>query len=184
MVFGLFRRRSDETAAALYRLVVEQARSPVFYTDFFVPDTVEGRFELIVLHCGLLVARLGRDPGTRETGRELAETFFADMDRTLREMGIGDVTVPKKMRRIADAFYGRLTAYEAAGSGPALVEAVARNVYDDAPPQGVAEDLAAYLAATMAALAAADAARLAAGEIPWPAPARGPSQDAPRGGTT
>jgi cytochrome b pre-mRNA-processing protein 3 len=170
MVFGLFRRRSDETAATLYHQVVGQARQPVFYIDFSVADTVEGRFELIVLHCGLLVARLGRDPATRETGAQLAETFFADMDRTLREMGIGDVSVPKKMRKIADAFYGRLTAYEQAAGSPALVEAVARNVYDGAPAPGAAEALASYIEAAIAALAAADAAVLRAGSIPWPEP--------------
>ena len=170
MVFGLFRRRSDEAAASLYHQVVGQARQPAFYTDFAVADTVEGRFELIVLHCGLLVARLGRDPSTRETGTQLAETFFSDMDRTHREMGVSDVAVPKKMRKIADAFYGRLTAYEAAAGSPALVEAVGRNVYDGAPPPGAAEALSSYLEATMAALAAADAAALRAGSIPWPEP--------------
>lgn len=171
MVFGLLRRRRDDGTGALYAAIVAQARRPVFYVDLAVPDTVEGRFELMVLHCGLVVARLGRDDATRETGTRLAEAFFDDMDRTLRETGVGDVTVPRKMKKIASAFYGRLTAYEAAGDRAALAEALARNVYDGAAPAGAAEALATYVEAAIAALGAADPAALAAADIPWPRPA-------------
>lgn len=182
MVFGLLRRRRDDATAALYAAVVAQARQPAFYAGLAVPDTVEGRFELMVLHCGLVVARLGRDPETREAGTRLAETFFDDMDRTLRETGVGDLSVPKKMKKIAGAFYGRLTAYETAGTGPALVAALARNVYDGRPPEGAAEALAAYMERTVAALAAADAGTIAGGTILWPpvpAVSAAASDDAP-----
>ncbi len=135
---------------------------------------------MLILHTGLVVARLGRDPATREAGTRLAELFFEDMDRTLREDGVGDVAVPKRIKKIAAAFYGRLTAYETAPDRAALVDAVARNVYDGRPPEGAAEALATYIGQTVAALSGAAAATVAGGALPWP-PVRGrttpPSKD-------
>lgn len=183
MVFGLFRRRNDEPIVDLYIAVVAQARAPRFYADLAVPDTIEGRFEMMVVHCGLVVARLGRDPATRETGTRLAEIFFDDMDRTLRETGVGDISVPKKVRKLASAFYGRLTAYETAGGGPALAEAVSRNIYDGRAPEGAAEALAAYIGAAAAALAATDASAVATGTLPWP-PIPGPTGGTDNEGST
>ncbi len=168
MVFGLFRRRNDEPTDTLYAAVIAQARAADLYAELGVPDTVEGRFEMMILHCGLVVARLGRDAGTREAGTRLAELFFEDMDRTLREDGVGDVSVPKRIKKIAAAFYGRLTAYETAPSRDALVDAVSRNVYDERAPAGAAEALATYIQAAIVALGAAEASAVAGGAIPWP----------------
>lgn len=174
MILGLFRRRDDEAAERLYTAIVAHARTPTFYLDYAVPDTVEGRFELIVAHVGLLVARLtaAGEPHVR-VGQRLAEAFFSDMDRNLREMGIGDLTVPKRMKKIAGAFYGRLDAYQAALADPdpaALNAAVLRNVYDGVTAEGAAERLASYLKAASTALAATEAASLAAPPLAFPDP--------------
>lgn len=175
MILGLFRRRDDRKADDLYAAVVAHARNPVFYTDFAVPDSVEGRFELIVAHCGLLVARFtGAGEPHAGFGRRLAEAFFADMDRNLREMGIGDLTVPKRMKKIAGAFYGRTEALQAAladADPAASAEVVRRNVYDGAAPAGAAEALAGYLHAAALHLAAADLDTLKVDPAPFPDPA-------------
>lgn len=176
MLFGLFRRKREDTVSALYARCVGQARAQDFYARLGVPDTVDGRFELVVLHCGLAVARLSAGgPEVREVGRRLAEVFFADMDRSLREMGVGDLSVPKKMTKIAQAFYGRINAYKGGLSEPgdeALRAAVVRNVFDGkAPDSSAAAALAAYVRALSDALAAADDAAVAAGRIVFPDPA-------------
>lgn len=133
MIFGLFKRRGDPVADPLYASIVAQARQPVFYLDFAVADTLDGRFDMIVLHLALVIARLKEgDEAARGAARDVAETFFADMDRSLREMGIADLKVPKKVREMANAFYGRLTAYEealATEGADRLAEALNRNIY-------------------------------------------------------
>jgi cytochrome b pre-mRNA-processing protein 3 len=153
-----FRRRSQaRIIAALYGAVVAQARLAAFYTDYAVPDTVEGRFDLIVLHLVLLLRRLGQEsgketgqetrPGTalrRSLGQDLFDEFCRDLDANLREMGVGDLAVPKRMQRFAEAFYGRQSAYGEALSGADqrdFEKALARNIY-----QGREGDDAAQLA--------------------------------------
>src|SRR6202034_1850226 len=112
MILAACRRRlHNRNIHALYGMIVAQARSRVFYADYGVPDTVEGRFELIVLHLVLLLRRLG--PGHR-LGQRVFDAFCRDLDDNLREMGVGDMAVPKHMRRFAEAFYGRQDAYIAA----------------------------------------------------------------------
>ncbi len=147
---------------------------PVFYLDYSVPDTVEGRFELIVLHCGLVVSRLGGgDDAAREEGRRLAEAFFADMDRSLREMGTGDLSVAKKMKKIASAFYGRVGAYQSAleaGDLMRLAAALDKNIYDDAAPAGACEALAQYTAKAAADLQAATVESILSAALPWEQP--------------
>ena len=125
---------SRRTAHQLYGSIVTQARSKEFYTRFGVQDSVEGRFELITLH-HFIVLNVLKKHG--EQGQELAsgliDRYFEDIDDNLREMGIGDTSVPKKMHKFADAFYGRITAYEKAVSNndhPALSAAIARNVFN------------------------------------------------------
>jgi cytochrome b pre-mRNA-processing protein 3 len=171
MVFGLFKRRSDDRALALYGEVIAAARRPSFYEGLRVPDTVEGRLELLMLHGGLVVARLSADDGDRDLARTLTEVFFADMDRTLREMGIGDLSVPKKMKSVAGAFYGRLQAYGEAPGEEALAEALSRNVYAGAEVGGSAVALARYVRAAAARLAETNPATLAAGRLDLPDPA-------------
>ena len=87
---------------------------PCFYRDYAVADTVNGRFDLIVLHLSLLLDRLAQDPALRDLGQGIFDRFCQDMDDNLREMGIGDLAVPKEMRRMGEAFYGRAQAYRAA----------------------------------------------------------------------
>jgi cytochrome b pre-mRNA-processing protein 3 len=167
MVLGLFKRpRPDERPATLYRLAVAAARQPALYEHFGVPDTIEGRIEMVMLHVGLVMSRLSADTN-RELQRALSEAFFADMDASLREIGISDVAVPKKMKAIASAFYGRLKAYEAARGEAELVEALQRNVHAGTERPEVAA-LARYVRAFAAALAQSDADRLAAGTVPLP----------------
>lgn len=174
MLFGLFKRDTAASAAGdLYAAAVAAARRPALYADLGVADVVEGRFELVLLHTVLVVRRLGTEGAAeRDTGRALAEAYFADMDRTLREMGIGDLGVPKRMKKISAAFYGRLSAYDAAlaaGDLEALRQALVRNVYDGAEAPGAA-GLAQLVAATAAALAAQPTADLLAGRVAFPEP--------------
>jgi len=138
MMFRLFRRRSrQDTISTLYGTIVAQARLPGFYREYGVADTVNGRFDLLVLHLSMVIDRLAEEPGSREAGQALFDRFCQDMDHNLREMGIGDLSVPKEMQRIGQAFYGRAQAYRSAlavdGEG-ALVEALTRNIYESSPP--------------------------------------------------
>ena len=115
MIFPLFRRpMRPDTISALYGTIVAQARMPCFYHDYAVADTVNGRFDLIVLHLALVLDRLAGEPALRDLGQGLFDRFCRDMDDNLREMGIGDLKVPKEMRRMGEAFYGRAQAYRAA----------------------------------------------------------------------
>ena len=112
MIFPLFRRRvRPDTISTLYGTIVAQARLPCFYREYGVPDTVNGRFDLLVLHLALVLDRLADESQLRELGQALFDHFCSDMDRNLREMGIGDLSVPKHMQRVGEAFYGRARAY-------------------------------------------------------------------------
>ena len=116
MMFHFFRRNpSNRSIAALYGMIVAQARTAAFYRSYGVPDTVNGRFEMVVLHAVLVLRRLESEPApVRGLGQALFDRFCADMDGNLREMGVGDLAVPDRMRRIGEAFYGRQAAYAAA----------------------------------------------------------------------
>jgi cytochrome b pre-mRNA-processing protein 3 len=134
MMLAGFRRRSQaRIIAALYGAVVAQARLAAFYADYGVPDTVEGRFDLIVLHLVLLLRRLGQETDLRRSlGQDLFDEFCRDLDANLREMGVGDLAVPKRMQRFAEAFYGRQSAYGAAlaaADRQDFAKALARNIY-------------------------------------------------------
>jgi cytochrome b pre-mRNA-processing protein 3 len=128
MVFGLFRTKTDERPLAIYRWIVAAARQPVFYERFGVPDTVEGRIEMLMLHTGLVMSRLAATDGDRDLSRAVAEAFFTDVDANLRELAVSDVAVPKKMKKVASAFYGRVQAYEEAAGEDGLAEALTRNL--------------------------------------------------------
>jgi cytochrome b pre-mRNA-processing protein 3 len=171
MIFPLFRRSARPgTISALYGAIVAQARLPGFYRDYGVPDTVEGRFELIVLHLALLLDRLAEEPALRTLGQGVFDRFCQDMDHNLREMGVGDLTVPKQMRRMGEAFYGRAQAYRealAAADDKALVESLARNIYGGAQGQQ-AHRLAAYMREAVGHLKALDQSALAAAELRFP----------------
>jgi cytochrome b pre-mRNA-processing protein 3 len=121
--------RTAPQSRPLYEAIVAAARHPSHYTGMGVADTVEGRFEMLCLYLYLALARL-KGENREEFRGELTDMFFADMDRALREMGVGDISVGKKVRKMAESFYGRVSAYEAAGEDDAgLAAALARNVY-------------------------------------------------------
>ncbi len=160
-------------AAHLYLAAVEQARQPAFYLHHRVPDTVDGRFELIALHTFLILHRLTREgEGARALGQALFDRLFADMDRSLREMGAGDMGVGKRIQHMAQGFYGRMAAYREAlaGDDAALEGALRRNLYgtvaDDPVP---APAMARYVRSTVEDLAGQPATALAAGTVRFPA---------------
>ena len=173
MIWPLLRRhKRPDTISILYGMIVAQARLPCFYRDYAVADTVNGRFELIVLHLSLVLDRLAGEPALRGLGQELFDRFCRDMDDNLREMGVGDLKVPKEMRRIGDAFYGRSQAYREAlktGRFEDLAEVIARNVYG-APAGAVPRRLAAYMREAEAALRAQNVAALVGGLLHFPDP--------------
>jgi cytochrome b pre-mRNA-processing protein 3 len=178
MMFHFFRRNPhDRTIASLYGMIVAQARAVPFYSSYGVPDTVSGRFEMVVLHAVLLLHRLESEPASlRRLGQALFERFCQDMDGSLREMGVGDLAVPAKMRKIGEAFYGRQAAYVAALAAcnrEPLVAALARNVFGAQPgAQLGAIRLATYARAVADELADQDGEALGRAELNLPDPER------------
>lgn len=173
----LFNRKVRERAAAegVYGAIVAQARSPALYTQFGVPDTLEGRFEMIVLLTCLYFRRLrSEDARIRNLGQAVFDAMFRDMDASLRELGVGDLSVPKKIKAMGEAFYGRATAYDAAlagADGEVLAEALARNIWPDTPgAQSLGAALAAWVRAGDRALAAQPAEDLCREGPRFPAP--------------
>lgn len=155
-LFDLFRRRQDQDADyRLYGCIVDQARLPAFYNDCGVPDTVGGRFDLIGLHAYLVMRCLKEMASERGAAlsQRLFDIMFTDMDRNLREMGVGDLSVGKKVKELAKAFYGRVKAYDEglAGGPQALENALRRNLFIETEPrdEDVAQ-MAAYLSQSVA----------------------------------
>ena len=159
----LFRKKpGDDTAHRLYVILAGQARQAAFYSGGGVPDSLDGRFDMLALHLFLVLRRL-TDKQAGSSGANLAQqlfdVMFGDMDRSLREMGVGDLTVGKRIRTMSEAFYGRVEAYEAGlqaavDNGP-LMAALERNLYrGKAPPPAVLACMAAYVRDTAAALEA------------------------------
>ena len=158
MLQNLFRTRPRERLGQpLYEAAVRQARDPAFYTGLGVADRIDARFELYTLHVLLLLMRV-RDEGERgaDAGQDLFNTYVSALDHALRELGVGDVSVGKKMRKLGEALYGRMTAYEAPlrnGDAAQLAAGLARNVFEtEDATAGTA--LAAYAIASRARLAA------------------------------
>ncbi|MFQ5766128.1 MAG: ubiquinol-cytochrome C chaperone family protein [Rhodospirillales bacterium] len=176
-LFRLFSGKSlDEPARSIYVAIVDQARQQGFYLQCGVPDTADGRFDMILLHAFLLLRRLKREPDrTAELGQAVFDLMFADMDQNLREMGVGDLSVGKRVKAMAAAFYGRVAAYEAGldSDDSALAEALRRNLYRKASPEAdEVAAVAAYIRREAAALDATAVERLSAGEVVFgPAPA-------------
>ena len=171
-MFRLFRPRfHTPTIDSLYGVIVAQARVPDFYEEFGVADSVDGRFELIVLHLALVTRRLARDSEGMAFASALVDRFGRDMDHNLREMGVGDLTVPKKMKRMFEALYGRTRSYHGAldeAGSDALEAALGRNVFGGRAGEVVA--LAAYVRGAARALDAADVEQILAGRLAFPAP--------------
>jgi cytochrome b pre-mRNA-processing protein 3 len=168
---GLGRRNRHERAGfALYAAAVAAARDPWLYASLHAPDTLDGRFDLVSLHAFLLVHRLQDAP---EPGPDLAQAvfdaMFSDMDSSLREIGVSDLRVGKRVRAMWEAFHGRSAAYAQAldaADAPALATALARNVWrGGAAPDGAADALARLVLAQAAHIGAQPVAALASGTV-------------------
>ncbi|MBD8894348.1 ubiquinol-cytochrome C chaperone family protein [Roseibium litorale] len=174
MLFGLFRRKTRTAEHEAYCAIVAQARQPVFYTSFGVPDTLDGRFDMIVAHSVLLFARLrGESKAVSEFSQNVFDLFFADLDATLREQGVADQRVPKKIKTMGEAFYGRADAYVPAleeGNVLALSDAVARNIFPDEDMPAGARGVADYMLAAHAALKDQDPKAILSADIRFPDP--------------
>jgi cytochrome b pre-mRNA-processing protein 3 len=179
MILRPFRRSAaNRTIASLYGTIVAQARCPAFYAKYGVPDTLQGRFDLLVLHLVLVLRRLRAEEPRRKSaagnlGQRLFDTFCRDLDGNLREMGIGDLAVPKHMRRFAEAFYGRQAAYLAALARPGqrdFENAVARNILGANAGDDSANRLACYARAVVHELDAHEESALIRGEVAFPRP--------------
>jgi len=169
---GLFGRRRQaaarKTAQALYKAAVARARDPVFYARHAVPDTLDGRFDMISLHVFLVLYRLKQEgDGTKALAQALFDTMFADMDENLRELGVGDLSVGRRVKTMAQALYGRIAAYQAALDSDdegALADALQRNLYrGEAPPPAAVAAIAAYTRGQAAHLAGIGFGEVAAG---------------------
>jgi cytochrome b pre-mRNA-processing protein 3 len=174
-MFAAFRSDRVGAAAALaYRRVVEQARQPAFFVECGVPDTLDGRFELICLHAFLFLHRLKRErPRTAPLAQRFFDLMFADFDRSLREMGTGDLSVGREVKRMAAAFFGRIAAYEVGleTDEAALAPALARNLYGTAPPASAPlQAMAEYVRRAAAGLDRQTAAEFLDGEIAFGQP--------------
>jgi len=171
----LFRPRPALAAGrALYARAVEQSREPALYSTLGAPDTVEGRFEIYSLHVVLLLDRLrGCGEVAAEVSQALFDTYLTGLDNALREMGVGDLSVGRKMRKLGEAFYGRGKSYETAflalPDRAPLEALIARTVYADLDPEP-ASRLVAYVLEQRDALARQPPERLLAGEVDWKAP--------------
>ncbi|MDR3510881.1 MAG: ubiquinol-cytochrome C chaperone family protein [Caulobacteraceae bacterium] len=174
MFARLFRSNPvKEAGRRLYEGVTVQARQPAFYADLGAPDTVEGRFELYNLHVVLLLRRLRRQGAqAAETSQALFDAYVGSLDHALREMGVGDLSVGKKMRKLGEAIYGRVRSFDAAvgdaAAAGALEALVTRTVYAG-EASAHAATLAAYVRRAAAALAAQPLAELLEGHPAWPA---------------
>jgi cytochrome b pre-mRNA-processing protein 3 len=157
------------TIEPIYGMIVAQTREPLFYRHLNVPDTVDGRLDLWILHLWLVLRRL-RGVGT-ELSQALFDRFCDDMDANLREMGVGDLTVPKRMQKFGEAFYGRTAAYDLAWSESEarLAEALQKNILNGGHPDSAA-GLAAYAGRVAASLAALDDVGLLGAAWSFPRP--------------
>jgi cytochrome b pre-mRNA-processing protein 3 len=169
-----------DAAEALYLAAAGQALRPEFYASGGVPDSFEGRFELAALHLWLALARLKTAAAARETSQALVDAFFRRLDDALRESGVGDLSVGRRIRKLAEAFYGRARAYDAAlaPEAPAdgLAAALARNVFSSSDPATGAA-LAVYVRRAAAALSATSDQQLLAGGATFPEPLGGDAHD-------
>jgi cytochrome b pre-mRNA-processing protein 3 len=163
-------RSPRRIAAELYSDVVAVARAPAFYADLGVPDTIEGRYEMIVLHLVLLLRRL-RQPGAgqKRLAQALVDFMAADLDRSIRELGVGDMSVGKFMKRLGEGLFGRAAAYDKAlddHDNRALEVAVLRNIFDGYDPgERILAIIARYVQAQYDHLASLPIEPIAAGHV-------------------
>ena len=168
-LFGLGGTSNRAITDALYGEIVAAARQPRLYSQWNVPDTPLGRFEMLSVHLMLVMERMSTaGAGLHDIAQELTDEFFRDVEHSLRELGIGDMGVPKRMKKLARMYYGRAESYSKAlraGDREALADALRRNVLPDAPAWSQAQDLAAYLLDCHARLATQSDADLLQGRM-------------------
>ncbi len=168
MIWPFTRRSSTpDEVLAVYNAIVAQSRQDVFYTSLDVPDTVTGRFNVICVHMCVVFRRLRGDAGSKAFAQNLFDCFFRDMDRSLRELGVTDVGIPKRIEQMGELFYGLLEKVtEAVNSGDdnALTEVLNRNLYDETNAEA-AEKLAHYMRTLMNRLDAQATETIRAGTI-------------------
>jgi len=168
-LFGAERRGRRLVVDALYAEIVAAARRPMLYSEWQVPDTPLGRFEMLSLHLFLFLRRLRDENGPqKEIAQEVTDYFFRDVDHSLRELGVGDLGVPKRMKKLARMFYGRLASYGAAvdaGDAEALAAALKRNIAPERAVWNEAVELATYVLAAHESLARLADTELLAGKL-------------------
>lgn len=170
---GLFRANpAEQQANELYITLAAQSRKEFFYETLHVPDTLDGRHEMLLLHLFLILHRLKLDPNAaryKEFSQALIETHFSNMDLSLREMGVGDTGVGRRIQRMAEAFYGRMRAYESTFMDTgAFTDSLLRNVYGTTTAErSDADQLAHYARKTLALLKAISADELMKEGIPF-----------------
>jgi cytochrome b pre-mRNA-processing protein 3 len=158
---------------ALYEQIVAGARQPHFYSAWGVPDTPLGRFEMLSLHMFLFLHRLRGEEAAKDVAQDITDEFFRDVDHSLRELGISDMGVPKRIKKLAKMFYGRAASYGEAldkGDANALVAALARNVMPETSGWQGAVPLAGYGFQARQALAGQKTSAFMSGALAFPAP--------------
>ncbi len=165
------RRQRRDAALAAYNAIVTRARDARLFAAWGVPDTVDGRFEMLSLHAFLVLNRLKREAAAKDFAQTLFDIVFADLDRGVREMGASDIGVGKQVKAMARGFYGRIAAYDKGlGDEAELEAALRRNLFGTV--QATADNVAAaarYLRGQAAALAVAPVDALLAGQVPFAA---------------
>ena len=151
-------------ADGLFAGLTARAREPVFFLDLAVPDTIDGRFDLLTLHAWLVLERL---TGERDLSQSLTDTIFVQFDESLRQLGVGDIGIGHRVKKMADAFYGRLKAYGDAKDESELAIAILRNLYrGNERHADAAQKLAAYAMTARAHLSASNVTDLDFGPLP------------------
>lgn len=172
-LFGRQRQANRAIVEALYEQIVAAARQTFFYSDWNVPDTPLGRFEMLSLHMFLFQHRLHGETGVAaELAQTLIDEFFTDVDHSLRELGISDVGVPKRMKKLAKMYYGRTAAYADAlerDDAGDLGSALTRNVRPDVADWPEADRMAAYVLRARDTLARQSSGAICLGELSYPA---------------
>jgi cytochrome b pre-mRNA-processing protein 3 len=178
MIFGLFGKKNSNRAIVdrQYAALTSAARLPLFYTDMDVPDTVMGRFEMVSVVMILFFRRTSASATSgQELAQEIIDAFFQDIDHSIRELGVGDQSVPKRMKKLAGMFYGRVEAYGlalAVKDETRLAAALARNIHpqETVPPSMLA--LSRWMIQAEAELAAVTEDTIARGDLAMPAPVK------------
>jgi cytochrome b pre-mRNA-processing protein 3 len=175
-MFGLLRHRSPHrhTAVQLYAALAAQARQPAFYAELGVPDTVDGRFDVLALHAWMVIDRARAESDGNALAQAVFDAMFGHLDTAVREMGAQDLGVGRRIKVMAEGLHGRALAFRSAFADAepgALGATLRRNVFGRSAPDDAAVDrLAAYVRASVASLAALESARFADGDVPWPQP--------------